>query len=139
MRYLRVSNSERRHFRRGAYSLASRHFRIAQRRTERWRKSRVCAEACIGTPHKKTRRLIPPWRDQGGKRALSGWKLAPICFTQHKTGYNIIASQIAGFIADRKVGVAHVQQMNMNPYPVNITAGSAPALSLYICSSNITI
>jgi hypothetical protein len=29
--------------------------------------------------------------------------------------------------------------MNMNPYPVNITAGSAPALSLYICSSNITI
>ena len=44
-----------------------RHFRIAQRPTERWRKSRACAEAYIGTPHKKTRRLIPPWRDQGGK------------------------------------------------------------------------
>ncbi|MGO9021180.1 MAG: hypothetical protein ACLQVJ_22805, partial [Syntrophobacteraceae bacterium] len=33
----------------GAYSLAPRHFRIAQRRTERCRKSRVCAEAYMGT------------------------------------------------------------------------------------------
>ena len=35
------------------------------------RKSRGCAEAYIGTPHKQTRRLTPP----GRKRTVSGWKL----------------------------------------------------------------
>ena len=36
------------------------------------RKSRVYAEAYLGTPHKETRRLTQP----GRKKALSGWKLA---------------------------------------------------------------
>ncbi|MBI2355117.1 MAG: outer membrane protein assembly factor BamD [Deltaproteobacteria bacterium] len=36
------------------------------------RKSRDCAEAYVGTPHKQDRRLTPP----GGKSALSGRKLA---------------------------------------------------------------
>jgi hypothetical protein len=36
------------------------------------RKSRGCAEAYIGTPHKKPRRLTP----SGRKRILSGLKLA---------------------------------------------------------------
>src|SRR6056297_2977469 len=35
------------------------------------RKSRACAEAYIGTPHKQARRLTPPWR----KRTVSGRKL----------------------------------------------------------------
>src|SRR5208337_5065070 len=35
------------------------------------RKSRGCAEAYMGTPHKRDRRLTPP----GRKRTLSGWKL----------------------------------------------------------------
>ena len=35
------------------------------------RKSRGCAEAYMGTPHKQDRRLTPPRR----KRTLSGWKL----------------------------------------------------------------
>jgi len=36
-------------------------------------KSRACAEAYMGTPHKKARRLTPP----GRKRTLSGRKLTP--------------------------------------------------------------
>src|SRR5208283_4068633 len=39
------------------------------------RKSRGCAEAYMGTPHKKPRRLTPP----GGKRTLSGRKLTELC------------------------------------------------------------
>jgi len=35
------------------------------------RKSRGCAEAYMGMPHKQARRLTPP----GRKRTLSGWKL----------------------------------------------------------------
>jgi len=35
------------------------------------RKSRACAEAYIGTPHKQVRRLTPP----GRKRTVSGRKL----------------------------------------------------------------
>jgi len=145
-------------FRPGAYCLAPSYFRIAQRRTERWRVQFGAPPfPDCPAPHRKVEeikglrgcvhryaaqenpKIDPALAGPGRKRALSGWKLAPICFTQHKTGYNIIASKIAGFIADRKVGVAHVQQMNMNPYPVNITAGSAPAFSLYISSSNVTI
>ncbi len=38
------------------------------------RKSRGCAEAYMGTPHKQDRRLTPPRR----KRTLSGWKLAAL-------------------------------------------------------------
>src|SRR5512137_1399235 len=34
------------------------------------RKSRGCAEAYVGTPHKQARRLTPP----GRKRTVSGWK-----------------------------------------------------------------
>src|SRR5512138_4010831 len=35
------------------------------------RKSRDCAEAYVGTPHKQARRLTTP----GRKRTVSGWKL----------------------------------------------------------------
>ena len=66
-------------FRPGAYSLTPRHFRIAQRRTERCKEracpepaeGRGCAEAYLCTPHKKPRRLT----QQGRKRTLSGRKL----------------------------------------------------------------
>jgi len=40
------------------------------------RKSRACAEAYIGTPHKQVRRLTPP----GRKRTVSGRNLISWCF-----------------------------------------------------------
>ena len=55
---LRVSNSERR------LNLVIPLTGFSRKIFAPARKSWVYAEAYIGTPHKKTRRLIPPWRDQ---------------------------------------------------------------------------
>ncbi len=91
MRHLQFPSRKGGIFRPGAYSLVPRHFRIAQRRTERCayslvprlfriaqRRTERCKEieglrrgVHLCTPHKEARRLTPP----GRKRALSGRKL----------------------------------------------------------------
>ncbi len=51
----------------------------------RSRKSRDCAEAYVGTSHKRSRRLTPRLR----KRAISGWKLGR-GFEEKDCGFEVV-------------------------------------------------
>ena len=64
------------------------------------RKSRGCAEAYLGTPHKQARSLTPP----GRKRTLSGWKLSMAAHLAIDTGSSDTEAESANaFLSDSEL------------------------------------